>query len=533
MKQKIIKLILLTLLFSIIMSITAFAFDIRIRIRSPRLENEYFSISSPDSLILSYDPNGNPKHLFSLETNNIIARISGYYSSYEGYKYYSGKSLSTDIGPYSLKLNDYTSKDYTEIQNMKNNLKNSYGINTYIYTDGGSFTLWYGQFISDSDAQREKNNLKDKYNIQSSSNDLEPYIYLYDKSNNILACLSNDYNFYVYNSNEAKNYVNIDGKAYRGGAGFYILEESRLLSINKVILEDYLKGVVASEMPASWHLEALKAQAVAARTYAVANISPNYSGAYDMADNQNSQVYNGISGERESTNLAISETEGKLIYYNNRLIEAYYHSTSGGSTDNSENVWTYALGYIRGVEDPYSNISPYTDWNINLSESDLISSLKSNGYNATTIYAVNEKEVSEFNRVIELSILTDIGELILKKEEVRKVIGYSTLKSTWYNFVGNNITTVLTATGTSEVNLGGYAVTNGSRTTTLSFKSNAKVLTSAGTYQIPTSPTSYTVYGKGFGHGLGLSQYGAKAMADSGFNYEEILKYYYTGVEIK
>lgn len=531
--RRTIKTILLTLTILSIFTLTSFADEIRVRIRSPRQENEYFSLSADEELELYYNRDGEDQKLFSLDSNFLQARINGYYSSHENYRFYDSSQLSTDVGPYSMRLIDYSARQYDDILTIRNDLNSQYNIKSYIYTDGTNYQLWAGQYLSQVDAHNARDKLKSDYNINASLNDLDHFIYLYDKSNRIIVCLSNDYRFFTYNSSNEKNYVNIDGKPYRGSVGFYVIEGNKLLSINKADVEDYLKGVVPSEMPASWPLEALKVQALAARSYAVSYIDVSYKTPYDVVDNQNSQVHSGISGERESTNRAVEETSGQLIYYNNSVITAFYHSTSGGSTDNSENVWRYALPYLRGVDDPYSNISPYTDWDITLTEQELILSLNNSGYNVKTIYDIYVKRISEFNRVLELSILTDMGEIILEKEETRTVIGYGKLRSTWYTFEGNNRAQVLTADGLTSSNIGGMKVKSASQQNVILYKSNSEVLTSTGRYSIPTSADSYLVVGRGFGHSLGMSQYGAKGMAEEGFNYVDIIKYYYTGVEVK
>ncbi|MDP3387992.1 MAG: SpoIID/LytB domain-containing protein [Eubacteriales bacterium] len=531
--SKTIRTILLTLTMLIIFTLTVSADEIRVRVRSPRLENEYFTISADEELHLHYYRQGEDQKLFSLNSNFAHVRINGFYSSHENYRFYGTSQLSTDVGPYSLRLTDYNASQHDEILRTRDELNSQYNIKSYVYTDGTSYQLWAGQYLSQADARNARDKLKADHNINANLNELDNYIYLYNRSNGIIVCLSNDYRFFAYNSDAQKNYVNIDGKPYRGSVGFYVIEGNRLLSINKADVEDYLKGVVPSEMPASWHLEALKVQAIAARSYAISYIDSSYRSPYDVVDNQNSQVHSGMTGERESTNRAVDETRGQLIYYNNAVISAFYHSTSGGSTDNSENVWRYALPYIRGVDDPYSNISPYTDWNITLTEQELIVSLNENGYNVQAIYDIYVKSISEFNRVLELSLLTDAGEIILEKEETRTVIGYSKLRSTWYTFEGNNRTQVMTADGLKSASLGGQTVMRANQSNVILYKSNTDVLTDTGRYSTPTSADSYLVVGRGFGHSLGMSQYGARGMAEAGFNYIDIIKHYYTGVEVK
>ena len=523
----------LVLTLTLILSTQASAEEIRVRIRSARLENEVFSLSSDDGMDLYYHLDGQDRLLMPLNTQNLFVRINGYYSSHENFRYYPQEGLSTNIGPYSVRLTDYQETKHEEIVKLQQALKDQHQINTYIYTNGRRFELWAGQFVSLQEARSFRDRLMSQHGIQSTVNDRPEVIYLYNSQNQIVACLENNYRFFVYNSNNDNNFLRIDSKPYRGSVGFYIIDGFRLLSINKVDVEAYLKGVVASEMPASWPLEALKVQAITARSYALSLIDPNYSAPYDAQDNQNSQVYNGIWGERESTNLAVESTRGQLIYYNNRVIAAYYHSTSGGMTDNSENVWHHPLPYIRGVDDPYSNISPYTEWDRILSEEQIIESLRENGYQVNQIFDIYEKSRSEFERVLELVILTDQGEITLHKEGARRVIGYSRLISTWYTFHGNHQATLLTASGEESSILGGKQVLTSQGQKQIMYKDNQTVLTASGLKTLPTSSDTYHVHGRGFGHGLGLSQYGARGMAEQGYNYIQIIQYYYTGVEVR
>jgi stage II sporulation protein D len=139
-----------------------------------------------------------------------------------------------------------------------------------------------------------------------------------------------------------------------------------LSAINAVRLEDYVRGVVAGEVPASWPVEALRAQAVAARTYAIAT-GKNGAGFDQYADTR-SQMYVGISGERASTNAAVAGTAGEVVVYDGKPIVTYYFSTSGGRTENVENSFLGAepVPYLRSVDDPYDSESPRHRWTVRM-----------------------------------------------------------------------------------------------------------------------------------------------------------------------
>ena len=152
-----------------------------------------------------------------------------------------------------------------------------------------------------------------------------------------------------------------DGR-YRGNLQLRGSALGGVSAINALAMDDYIRGVVAGEMPSSWPQEALRAQAVAARTYAMAT-SKNGDGFDQYADTR-SQVYNGISGETAATDAAVAATSGEVVTYDGKPIVTYYFSTSGGRTENVENVFLGAepAPYLRSVEDPHDDVSPRHRW---------------------------------------------------------------------------------------------------------------------------------------------------------------------------
>jgi len=164
----------------------------------------------------------------------------------------------------------------------------------------------------------------------------------------------------LYNRNANGWPYDDDGARYRGWLRV-VRSNSAFLIVNRVLLEGYLRGVVPREMPSSWPQRALRAQACAARSYAVRGIKDL--GAYDLFCTAASQVYNGYDGETAATNLAVSVTAGVVPTYNGTPIVAYFSSTSGGYTENIENVWGGSpVAYLKGVKDPYDYYSPYHVW---------------------------------------------------------------------------------------------------------------------------------------------------------------------------
>jgi len=157
------------------------------------------------------------------------------------------------------------------------------------------------------------------------------------------------------------------GGRYRGDVQIRASSLGGLNAINRADLEDYVRGVVAGESPASWPAEALRAQAVAARTYA---ITTSKGGAgYDQYADTRSQVYDGIAGERASTNAAVAATRGEVVTYRGRPVVTYYFSSSGGRTENIENAFVGARPrpWLKSVDDPYDTVSPHHTWVLRLS----------------------------------------------------------------------------------------------------------------------------------------------------------------------
>lgn len=310
----------------------------------------------------------------------------------------------------------------------------------------------------------------------------------------------------------------VNGQKYRDGLNF-ILQGSGIAAINLVEEENYLKGVIAKEMPASWPEEALKAQAVVARNYLATNQYKHQSQAFNVCATTHCQVYGGYAAETASTNRAVERTQGELIYYKGSPAEGYFHSTSGGRTENSENVWNNALPYLLGVDDPYSVGNPYDEWTLNMSLSSIKLLLANNGINIGNIRDVAISKTSQNGRALALTIYGTSGNHVLEKDRIRIFFGANNLKSTYFTLEG----------GAKKENLIQIPENDGSLNSI--YKSLNALIDQEGMDQ--TSQGGDLIFkGKGYGHGVGMSQYGAKKMAEEGYNYKEILKHYFTNVDI-
>lgn len=318
--------------------------------------------------------------------------------------------------------------------------------------------------------------------------------------------------------------------SYRGALAFE-LAQGLLTPVNYIDLEHYLYGVIPKEISPSWPEEAIKAQVVSARTYALSNLGRFKAKGYDLTDDTLSQMYRGYGVEDVRSNAAVDATRGECAYYQGKRIDALFHSNSGGFTENSENVYINALPYLRGKEDPYSLGAPNDSWTISYTPEALSALLLKNGFRVGNVTAVAPKTLSPFGRVIDLSIEGTEGAIVLSKERMRSVFGVSTMKSLLFKVSKGDKIAVLSAAGQGQLPSGPMVIMGAEQITnvaTASLLDGGRIdTTSLG------DGNSYRFSGKGFGHGVGLSQYGAKKMAELGFGYKDILTFYYTQITIE
>ncbi len=430
-------------------------------------------------------------------------------------------------------------QDYNEIQEalsvQQSLLEKS--INSFIFYDG-NFKVYIGGYLDQGQAQNYKDEICD------------------DLSDFNLEIVSSDYNFvqimdgddivFMYDSNEdvciypKEGIMGINGKKYRGSVLFKRSDNNNMTVINRVDLDEYLYGVVPREMSGGWPIEALKAQAIAARNYAIMNMGKYKKYGFDLTDDTFSQVYGGYSSEHPNSNRAVDETKGQIMVCDSRVVSALYHSNSGGKTEDSENVWGNKVSYLRGVEDGYSLGYPNDNWSVNMTKEAIENKLLQNKVDIGTITDVKIEELSENDRVIKIKFIGTNGEKEYTEDSTRTILG---LKSNYYDIVkgqgsgGSEIFYIYSTKGNKErSNLSDlYAITSDG-IKDISNNTNIYLMGNNDTRQLNFGSVisdKYTINGHGWGHGLGMSQWGAKNMAEQGFSYEDILKHYYTGIEIQ
>lgn len=309
----------------------------------------------------------------------------------------------------------------------------------------------------------------------------------------------------------------VDGKQYRGNVVFRP-HDGKIIVINEIMTDDYLLGVVAGEMPASWPKEALKAQAVAARCFALKNLGKHADYGFDLCSTTNCQVYGGIESETPSTNQAVLETAGIVALYNRKIVNTLFSSSNGGYVEASENVWGGKEAYFQTFKDEFEKTDEIGGavWTYEISPQELKEELAGNGVDIGDILNMEVVETSQSGRVLEVKITGTTGTKSYTKSYARTFLG---LRSQLY--------TITAPTGSAVHCLGA----NGQTTLT----GNYYVLTAEGldSRTAATGNPNYIISGRGYGHGVGMSQWGARYMSEQGYTYEDIIKYYFKGVELK
>lgn len=265
---------------------------------------------------------------------------------------------------------------------------------------------------------------------------------------------------------------------------FVRVKDEKTGNISAIPFEDYIKGVVASEMPSSFEIEALKAQAVASRSYAMYQINGSKNREYDLTNTTANQVYKNDNELKQiwkeeypkkinKIKKAIEQTSGEYLTYNSTVINAMFFSTSTGVTENSEEIFSSALPYLRSTSSKWDESSPSYIDTYKFSINDF--------YNKLSLPINNKLEITEVEK---------------------------------------------TTTGrTKKLKINGQEINGRQLAKKLNLRSNY--------FDIIQNGDSITITTKGFGHGVGMSQYGANGMAKEGYKYDEILKYYYKNTELK
>ncbi len=329
--------------------------------------------------------------------------------------------------------------------------------------------------------------------------------------------------------------ISLDGVRYRGSIKF-LIKNSALTVVNHVKMDDYLCGVVPKEIGGSSPAEALKAQAVCARSYTARFIGRHSDSGFDLCTSQHCQVYGGVSAETDAANAAVKETSGVIAMYGENIAELYYFASDGGATEDVRNVWgSTQYPYLAAVDDPYeTEEATHHTWSVTFTPQELTELFSSYGLGEITdISVVN---MSEKGAVIKLEVVGTLGSKIFERESCRTVFGgkiYSQAYTVTKNYAdASGAPSAISSEGVATLPSTVYVI--GADGTVVNKIEDMVVISSGGESSFDTSSkvVSYTINGRGYGHLVGMSQWGAIAMAKQGFTYEQILSHYYTGITI-
>ncbi len=277
--------------------------------------------------------------------------------------------------------------------------------------------------------------------------------------------------------------LRVNGNLYRGNLQLVATGQGRVNAVNVVDIEEYLYGVVPKEMPPNWPDEALKAQAVVSRTFALYQKSVNAARDHDIRATTASQVYGGVAAEAERARRAVDTTRGRFLTFNGRVALAYFHANSGGMTEDARYVWRVGIPYLQSIPDEPSTRAPGAAWSTVLSFQQIRDALNRNGVKVGDIRAIEPASVSPSGRVTKVRIAHGSGTSVLSGNQFRTMTDPASVKSTLF--------------------------------------------------RTEAAGRGIRFEGRGSGHGVGLSQWGARMMAEGGSPYREILLHYYRGLELQ
>lgn len=277
--------------------------------------------------------------------------------------------------------------------------------------------------------------------------------------------------------------IYLNNRRFRGTMDIIRDSNVKLLAVNHIDIEDYLFGVLQYEVSFWWPYAALEAQAIAARTYALYEASKNKNKDYDLTNDTFSQMYGGAGKERYRTKKAVMNTRSKVLTYKGKIFPAYYHATCGGYTEDAAELWNIDLPVLKGVKCDFCKSSPHYYWESEMELSDIEKKLKQKGYAVSEITDIAPLDFTNNKKIRNLRIVCKEGSVEIRANKFRLLAGSRYVRST-----------------------------------------NFKV-------EIKDGKAFFKGYG--WGHGVGLCQWGAYFMAKKHFSAEKILKHYYSGAEIK
>ncbi|MCX6639381.1 MAG: SpoIID/LytB domain-containing protein [bacterium] len=413
--------------------------------------------------------------------------------------------------------------------------------------DNTRYRILAGAFETEADAKKLLLKLADEYSVRivrEKAKDPSGKLDIYDAEYDYSAIAENGFRIiplsaettitlYGVKIGAGFNWESMADRTYKGIVEIRVGNDARLCAISELQIDQYLKGVVPAEMPAGYPLEALKAQALAARSEVLAKLGSKHTNdPFDFCANVHCQVYSGTTNEAESTNEAVASTRGEVLYYENEICDAVYSAVCGGHTEHKHNVWNPPEeAYLQGIYDAAPNqldqlkydlskekdvrrwieerpdvfcslnrdgiptilaySKKYFRWEVSYSRKELEDIIKKRtGEDIGTLYDIITLQRGVSGRLIEIEVLGSRKNVRIKKElNIRRVLSPTYLRSACFVI---------------DIEMGDMG-----------------------------TPLTFTFRGAGWGHGVGMCQIGAAVMALDGYKYREILSHYYTDSEIR
>lgn len=353
-----------------------------------------------------------------------------------------------------------------------------------------------------------------------------------------------------------------NNRPYRGS--FRLVSEGRGFNVVNILnVEDYLKGVLKMEVNPAWPMESLKAQAIIARTYAFRSRNKHGASGFDLCATSHCQVYRGVSAEDPTLSRAIDSTSGIVLNYNGSLAATFYHSDSGGYTADVASVWGSSIPYLQGKAEPVPYESPYSRWQVTLGLSEIQRILSSKGINLGTLNTIEIISVDPAGRAEMINLKGSTRSITIRSSLFRTYMGSDRIKSTFFTIEDDPSSTLPQSVLSSSANeptpltpqdeqllisLTKKGVFNSEELmdmlvrperrsihlkNALQRQSGCSLSSDTKTNNLISGRSSVTFSGRGWGHGVGMSQWGAKSLAEAGWDYKRILHHYFPGTVLQ
>ncbi len=533
---------LIALIFSILFVFSNFAHakeevdKIRTGLLHRRNSADFYQVDSTQGLVFSlieewsYEQFPSKHIIYNHEDESPVTVTKDVYYNDKGSDFSLQDSNGEFIPNKYIKVGESTG-DFEEAQDFLWVYKQM-GIDVFYYFDG-RYNFVIGPFKEVENALEKIKDLQERYEdvsfdvIDSQKkrllvldNELDPLLLFYVP----------DYELSIYPDGDSLlRYNQNEERVYRGSFSTYRLDNGNFVLVNILPIEEYLYGVVPYEIGGSVPIEAIKAQAIAARNYVYNSMRKYESENFDLCNTVYSQVYRGVFGESENTNKGVDETKGLLLKYEGSNAAVFYFSSTGGTmTENVENVWGGSFPYLKAVDSSFETDTTYNyTWTVKKSYDEIENMLSSRGIRVGKLLDLNVKLSSEAGRVLNLEIIGKDDKHTISRSSTRNTFN---LPSQSYEIIMDNRVNIASSKETVESSLANLNVLSANGKSNITEPVN--VFDGTDLKSIDIYPSKFEFVGRGWGHGIGLSQNGAIAMANEGSSYDEILMHYFPGTYI-